>query len=67
MNSDDAPKLPYRPTIQQAAEYLNVNPKSIRRYISQGRLTAVRVGPRLIRVERDSLIALAQPKYRGGV
>lgn len=53
--------LPARPTITQAAEYLNVHPRTVRRYIADGRLRAVRVGPRLLRVERNSLIKLATP------
>ncbi|ULN38850.1 helix-turn-helix domain-containing protein [Mycolicibacterium smegmatis] len=53
--------LPPRPSIQQAAAYLGVDPKTIRRYIAQGRIKAARVGPRLIRVDRESLLALAKP------
>lgn len=48
-------------TIHEAAEHLGVDPKTIRRYISQGRLTAVRVGPRLIRIDRESLEKLGTP------
>lgn len=53
--------LPARPTIQQAAEYLNVDPKTVRRYISRGLLKANRVGPRLLRLERESVEKLGQP------
>lgn len=53
--------LPARPTIAQAAEFLNVHPRTVRRYIQQGRLRAVRIGPRLLRVDRQSLIKLANP------
>lgn len=53
--------LPAHPSIQQSAEYLGVDPKTIRRYIAQGRLKAKRVGPRLIRVDRESLLALGTP------
>jgi excisionase family DNA binding protein len=53
--------LPARPSIQQAAQWLGVHPKTIRRYIAQGRIKAVRVGPRLLRIERESLLALATP------
>ncbi|KAA0083685.1 DNA-binding protein [Mycolicibacterium sp. P9-64] len=56
-----ADPLPPRPSIQQAAAWLGVDPKTIRRYIAQGRIQAVRIGPRLIRVERESLVALATP------
>ena len=54
----DEPGLPRRLTIQQAAEAKNLSTKTIRRYISSGRLTAYRVGPRAIRVDRESLLAL---------
>jgi excisionase family DNA binding protein len=48
--------LPPRPTIRQAAEYHQVDIKTIRRWIQQGRITAHRVGPRLLRLDRDSVI-----------
>jgi excisionase family DNA binding protein len=38
-----------------------VDTKTIRRYIAAGRLRAYRVGPRLIRVDRESLLTLTQP------
>ncbi|MCW2513579.1 MAG: hypothetical protein JWR11_2621 [Mycobacterium sp.] len=53
--------LSANPTIQQSADFLNVSQKTIRRYIASGQLKAKRVGPRLIRVDRESLLALAQP------
>lgn len=54
-------ELPARPTIRQAAEHLNVDIKTIRRWIAAGHLRAARVGPRLIRLDRESVLALAQP------
>jgi excisionase family DNA binding protein len=48
--------LPPRPTIKQAAEYHQVDVKTIRRWIQEGRLSAHRVGPRLLRLDRDSVI-----------
>jgi excisionase family DNA binding protein len=48
--------LPPRPTIKQAAQYHQVDVKTIRRWIAQGRRTAFRVGPRLLRLDRDSVI-----------
>ncbi|MBI3217603.1 MAG: helix-turn-helix domain-containing protein [Mycobacterium sp.] len=54
---DLAPHL----SIQQTADHLGVDPKTVRRYIAQGRLKAVRIGPRLIRVERASIVALVKP------
>jgi len=54
-------QLPPQPTIKQTAEYLSVDTRSIRRWIAQGRLTAYHVGPRLIRIDRDSLPKPATP------
>lgn len=46
----------------EAAEYLGVHPKSVRRYVSRGDLVAYRVaGSRLIKIRRDDLDALLQP------
>lgn len=44
-----------------AAEYANVNPRTLRRYIAAGRLNAVRVGPRLIKIDLNELEAIFQP------
>jgi excisionase family DNA binding protein len=57
---------PARPTrrlesIQNAADYLGVNPKTIRRHIAAGRLTGYRAGPRLIRVDLNELDAMLRP------
>jgi excisionase family DNA binding protein len=52
--------LPPRPTIKQAADYHQVDIKTIRRWIQQGRITAVRVGPRLLRLDRDSVINIGR-------
>jgi excisionase family DNA binding protein len=61
MSASATDTLPPRPNIQQAAAWLGVDPKTVRRYIAQGKLKAVRIGPKLIRVERESLLALAKP------
>jgi excisionase family DNA binding protein len=61
MTAANSDTLPPRPSIQQAAAWLGVDPKTVRRYIAQGKLKAVRIGPKLIRVERESLLALAKP------
>ncbi|TAM63551.1 helix-turn-helix domain-containing protein [Mycobacterium sp.] len=53
--------LPPNPTISQAAEFFGVDEKTIRRWIAQGRLTAYRVGPRLIRIDRESIIKMCKP------
>jgi excisionase family DNA binding protein len=53
--------LPPQPTIKQTAEFFGVDDKTIRRWIAQGRLTAYRIGPRLIRIDRESILKLASP------
>jgi len=53
--------LPPRPSIGQVAEYLGTQPKTIRRWIAAGRLTAHSVGPRLLRLDRDEVLKLGRP------
>ncbi|QEN17112.1 helix-turn-helix domain-containing protein [Mycobacterium sp. ELW1] len=53
--------MPPLPSLRQASEWLGVSEKTVRRYIAQGRIRAKRIGPRLIRIERDSLLAFATP------
>ncbi|MER3387940.1 MAG: helix-turn-helix domain-containing protein [Microcella pacifica] len=48
-------------TIATAAERLSVSEKSVRRWISQGELPAVRVAGRLIRIPADALADLGRP------
>lgn len=48
-------------TIDGAAEYLSVNPLTIRRWIADGRIPAYRFGPKLIRIDLDDLDAMARP------
>ncbi|MCP2627134.1 helix-turn-helix domain-containing protein [Mycolicibacterium smegmatis] len=50
-----------RLSIQETADYLGICTRTVRRYIAEGRLRAVRIGPRLIRVERESIDALMRP------
>lgn len=47
--------------IQEAADYCNVSYRTIRRWIADGRLNAVRVGPRLLKVAASDVEALRQP------
>lgn len=61
MHNQNGAGLPPNPTIGQTAEHFGVDVKTIRRWIAQGRLSAYRVGPRLIRVDRESIIKLANP------
>ena len=48
-------------SINQAAEELQVSPRTVRRYIAAGLLTRVPVGPRLIRIDAASLDRLTAP------
>jgi excisionase family DNA binding protein len=57
--------LPARPTIQQSAAAINASQKTIRRRIREGKLKAYRVGPRAIRVDRESLLQLASQEPMG--
>lgn len=45
-------------TIPDAADYLGVNPRTIRRRITDGTLTGYRMGPRIIRVDLEEVDAL---------
>ncbi len=44
-----------------AATHADVSTRTLRRYISHGRLTGYRVGPRLIKVDLNELDAMARP------
>lgn len=52
-------------TIKQAAAALQVSEASVRRYIAAGLLKARRVGPRLIRIDKNSLEKL-MPSVESG-
>jgi len=43
------------------AGYADVSTRTLRRYISHGRLTGYRVGSRLIKVDLNELDAIAHP------
>jgi len=50
--------LPALLSIAQVAEATGLSQKSVRRRIHDGTLLAHRIGPRIIRIERDSVFAL---------
>jgi excisionase family DNA binding protein len=56
----DIEALPARPTIKQSAHAFQVSDKTMRRWIRDGRVKAYRLGPRLVRVDRESLLKLAR-------
>jgi excisionase family DNA binding protein len=53
-------------SVPEAAIRHGVNPRTIRRYISEGRLPAYRLGPRLIRVKVVDSDQLLRPIYTTG-
>jgi excisionase family DNA binding protein len=57
--------LPSLLKIQQAADAVGMSYPTIRRRIAEGTLLAYRVGPREIRVDRDSLIKMARSTVVG--
>ena len=49
-------------TVDDAAQYLAVSSDTIRRMIAAGKVTAYRVGPRVIRIDMDALFdSVARP------
>lgn len=48
-------------SVAQAADELAVNERTIRRWISQGRIEGHRIGPKLIRVRAASLRTMGKP------
>jgi excisionase family DNA binding protein len=54
-------------SLESAAEWLDCSPRTVRRYIAEGRLTAYRIGPRLLRIDVAELEALMRKVPSGGV
>jgi excisionase family DNA binding protein len=48
--------------VAEGAAYAGVHPKTIRRYISDGRLTSYRVGVKFIRVDLDEIDDVFAPR-----
>ena len=48
-------------TLEDAANACGVSNLTIRRWITEGRLRAYRLGPRLIRVETEDINAMFEP------
>lgn len=53
-------------SLPEAAEQFGVSSRTLRRYISAGRITGYRFGPRMLRVDLDELDALLRPLAAGG-
>lgn len=54
----DKNSLPTLLSIAQVAEHLGIHQVTVRAWIREGRLTAVRVGPRFIRIDAAEVAAL---------
>jgi len=56
-------------TVEQAAEELNLHPKTVLRYIRDGRLPATRVGKsyRIARARLDAFAGIARGKAESGI
>ena len=48
-------------SLAEAAAYADVSTRTLRRYISHGRLTGYRVGPRLLKVDLNEVDAMVRP------
>ena len=48
-------------SLAQAAERTGISVRTLRRRIAEGRLTAYRCGPRLLRVDTEEVDALMKP------
>lgn len=48
-------------SVQAAADYCDVDARTVRRWIAAGRLNALRVGPRLIKIDVAELDKILQP------
>lgn len=53
--------------LPEAAERCGVHYRTIRRWVATGRLDAVRVGPRLLKIDAAQLETLMQPVGGGAV
>lgn len=53
-------------SLQDAAAQCGVNERTVRRWITAGKLTGYRAGARLVRVDRDELARLMRPISAAG-
>ncbi len=58
---DPAPPAPQYETLAEVAARYNCSTKTVRRRIAEGKLTAYRLGPHLIRIDRAEADALLRP------
>lgn len=48
-------------SLQGAADYLNVSPRTIRRMIAAGEITGFRVGKKILRIDLEEIDAILSP------
>ncbi len=48
-------------SINETAAHLGCTTRTVRRYISEGRLTGYRLGPRLVRLDMSEVDAMLRP------
>jgi excisionase family DNA binding protein len=48
-------------SVAETADYLGVTTRTVRQMVSDGRLTAYRLGARVVRLRRDEIDAAMQP------
>lgn len=51
-------------SIAQAAEQLGIHPRTLRRYIRQGRLTVLRLTPQVVRIKPEDLFAFREENIK---
>lgn len=51
-------ELPRHPGIGDVATFLNISDRTVRRMIARGEIKAHRVGPRLLRLDRASVLKM---------
>lgn len=57
----DTPGLSAHPTINEVAVWYGVDPRTVRRWLREGLVKGRRLGPRLIRLDRDSVLNMGRP------
>lgn len=61
------PRTPQLISLNDAAERLGVNYRTIRRWIAAGKMDAVRVGPRLLKIDAAQLDRVMSPVGGGAL
>ena len=59
-------QIPAHLSIRQVAEYWGVSDRTVRRYIADGTISAARIGPKLVRIDRAQVESLDKVIPAGG-